>query len=78
MTVTLEEAKTHFDDLIAKVATGESVVITAHEKPLAQLVPTMPDKPKPQFGRSKGMLTILAEDDEHLKDFEEYMPPKEI
>jgi hypothetical protein len=27
----------------------------------------------PVFGSCKGMLTIVSEDDEHLKDFEEYM-----
>jgi hypothetical protein len=27
----------------------------------------------PVFGSCKGMITIVAEDDEHLKDFEEYM-----
>ena len=74
MTVTLEEAKIRLGDLIAKVATGESVVITDHEKPVAQLVPPAPAKPQPQFGSCRGMLTIVAEDDEHLKDFEEYMP----
>jgi prevent-host-death family protein len=31
MTVTLEEAKTHLSELIAKVAAGESVVITEDE-----------------------------------------------
>lgn len=74
MTVTLEQAKTQLGDLIARAAAGESVVITDHDKPVAQLVPPAPDKPRPQYGRGKGMLTILAEDDEHLKDFEEYMP----
>ena len=28
---------------------------------------------QPVFGSCKGMLTIVSEDDEHLKDFEEYM-----
>ena len=28
----------------------------------------------PLPGRGKGMLTILSEDDDHLKDFAEYMP----
>ncbi len=74
MTVTIEDAKSQLGELIAKVATGETVVITANEKPVAQLVPPVPAKPKPQFGSCKGMMTILAEDDEHLKDFEEYMP----
>lgn len=27
----------------------------------------------PVFGSCKGMLTIVSDDDEHLKDFEEYM-----
>src|SRR5262249_21176067 len=28
---------------------------------------------KPVFGSCKGMMTIISEDEEHLKDFEEYM-----
>jgi hypothetical protein len=28
---------------------------------------------RPVFGRCRGMMTIVSEDDEHLKDFEEYM-----
>ena len=74
MNVTLEDAKIQLGELIAKVASGESVVITDHAKPVAQLVPAAPTKPTPRAGRAKGMLIINAEDDEHLKDFEEYMP----
>jgi antitoxin (DNA-binding transcriptional repressor) of toxin-antitoxin stability system len=29
---------------------------------------------KPVFGSCKGMLTVVAEDNEHLRDFGEYMP----
>jgi prevent-host-death family protein len=29
---------------------------------------------RPQPGLCKGMITIVADDDEHLKDFAEYMP----
>ncbi len=32
------------------------------------------EEPRPLPGRAKGMLTIHSEDDEHLKDFAEYMP----
>lgn len=74
MNVTIDHAQTHLADLIARVARGESVVITDDDKPVAQIVQTVPPKPQPQFGRGRGMLEILAEDDEHLKDFEEYMP----
>jgi hypothetical protein len=28
---------------------------------------------RPVFGSGKGMLVVHAEDDEHLKDFDEYM-----
>ncbi len=78
MTVTLEEAKIQLSDLIAKAAAGELVVITDHDKPVAQLVAAAPAKPTPKAGRCRGMLFVNAEDDEHLKDFEEYMPQKEV
>jgi hypothetical protein len=28
---------------------------------------------RPVFGSCKGMLTVMSEDDEHLKDFEDYL-----
>jgi len=33
------EAKTHFGELLDRVAKGEEVVITRHDKPVARLVP---------------------------------------
>ena len=38
-TVTALEAKTRFGQLLERVARGEEVVITRHEKPVARLVP---------------------------------------
>lgn len=45
----------------------------------ARMVVLLPDETEPvtrrrRPGSAKGKLTILSEDDEHLKDFEEYMP----
>jgi len=37
--VTALEAKTRFGQLLERVALGEEVVITRHEKPVARLVP---------------------------------------
>lgn len=37
--VTALEAKTRFGQLLERVAQGEEVVITRHEKPVARLVP---------------------------------------
>jgi prevent-host-death family protein len=38
-TVTAFEAKTRFGKLLERVARGEEVVITRHEKPVARMVP---------------------------------------
>jgi prevent-host-death family protein len=37
--VTAYEAKTRFGKLLERVAQGEEVVITKHEKPVARLIP---------------------------------------
>jgi hypothetical protein len=36
------------------------------------VIPPVAGRPR-QFGSGAGKLIILSEDDEHLKDFEEYM-----
>lgn len=38
-TVTAFEAKTRFGELLERVSTGEEVVITRHDKPVARLIP---------------------------------------
>ena len=74
-TVTLEEAQAHLSELIDRLQPGEILVITRNEKPVARLLVEESPKRKPRkAGSAKGMLTILQDDDEHLKDFEEYMP----
>ena len=74
-TVTLEEAQAHLAELIDRLQPGETLVITRNDKPVARLLVEEPPQRKPRkAGSAKGMLTILQDDDEHLKDFEEYMP----
>jgi prevent-host-death family protein len=38
-TVTAFEAKTRFGELLERVAKGEEIVITRHDKPVARIVP---------------------------------------
>jgi len=38
-TISAFDAKTRFGDLLDRVARGEEIVITRHEKPVARLVP---------------------------------------
>jgi antitoxin (DNA-binding transcriptional repressor) of toxin-antitoxin stability system len=76
-TITLEEAQAHLRELIGKLVPGEELVITDNQRPVARLVGERP-QPKPGLrpppGLGKGFITVLSDDDEHLKDFEEYMP----
>jgi antitoxin (DNA-binding transcriptional repressor) of toxin-antitoxin stability system len=76
-TITIEEAQAKLKELIHKLAPGEEVIITEKQQPVAKLV-NQPPSPKPGLrpppGLGKGFITIIADDDEHLKDFEEYMP----
>lgn len=74
-TVTLEEAQAHLAELISKLAPGQEIVITENNQPVATLTgqPARAHQPR-QPGSAKGKLIILADDEEHLEDFKEYMP----
>lgn len=76
-TVTIQEAQAQLLDLIHKLTPGDEVVITENNQPVAKLVSELP-KPKsglrPPPGLGKGCITIVSDDEEHLKDFAEYMP----
>lgn len=74
-TVTIEEAQAHLAELISKLAPGEEVVIMENEQPVAKLMGQhAPARQPRQPGSAKGKLIILADDEEHLADFKEYMP----
>jgi prevent-host-death family protein len=72
-TVTIEEAQARLSELIDDLAPGGEVVITRDSRPVARLLSQPSEQPSPLFGRGKGKIIIVSEDDEHLKDFEEYM-----
>jgi antitoxin (DNA-binding transcriptional repressor) of toxin-antitoxin stability system len=73
-TITVQEAQAHLSQIIEKLAPGEEIVLLRDGRPAARLVGESGEKPHPVPGRCKGMLTINAEDDEHLKDWAEYLP----
>ena len=73
-TLPVEQAEGHLTEIIDKLSPGEEIVLTRNDQPVAKLIATPGEKPRPLPGRGKGMLTILLEDDDHLKDFAEYMP----
>ena len=77
MTVTLEEAQTDLGGLIRRLSPGDLLTITDGNRPVARLwavPPASHGELRPPPGLLKGMIKIPEnDDDEHLKDFEEYM-----
>ena len=73
MTVTLQEAQARLPELIGHLTKGEELVITQNEQPIARLTLEPPQRRRRKAGNCRGMLTIVADDDEHLRDFAEYM-----
>jgi len=68
--VELEVVQTVVNEIIAGLETNDEVVIVRNSQPVVRIF----CRKKRKFGGAKGLLTIVEEDDEHLKDFEEYMP----
>jgi len=49
----VQEAKTHLSALLARVESGERIVLARHGKPIAQLVPLDP-RPRRRLGFLQG------------------------
>jgi antitoxin (DNA-binding transcriptional repressor) of toxin-antitoxin stability system len=73
-TISLEEAQSSLPALIERLAPGAEILITRDHQTVAALRAPESIAPQPRFGNCRGALTILAEDDEHLQDFQEYLP----
>ncbi len=74
-TIPLEEAEVCLRELIAKLAKGDEVAVTEGNEVIARIIGERPAvQPRPGPGLCHGMMTIVSDDDEHLKDFAEYMP----
>jgi antitoxin (DNA-binding transcriptional repressor) of toxin-antitoxin stability system len=75
--VTIEEAQAMLPELIHKLRPGEAVAIIENNQTVAKLVSeAAKGKPglRPPPGLGKGYITIVTDDEDHLKDFAEYMP----
>ena len=74
-TVTMEEAQARLPELIERVSTGDEVIITRDQQPVARLiVEGKPDPAVRKLGTLKGTVLYMAPDfDAPLDDFAEYM-----
>ncbi len=73
-TLTIDEVQSRLPQIIDALAPGEELVITRGNKPIARLTGELPIRKSRRAGNCQGMLVIMSDDDEHLKDFAEYMP----
>ena len=73
--VNVHAAKTQLSRLLERAEAGEEIVIGRAGKPIAKLVPYVPDRPKRVFGALKGQIRILPGfddlDEEIAQDFED-------
>jgi antitoxin (DNA-binding transcriptional repressor) of toxin-antitoxin stability system len=72
----LETLTMTLPELIKTLSPGDELVLTRNHQPVAKLVAEASleaaHQPR-QPGNCRGLLTIVADDQEHLKDFAEYM-----
>ncbi len=70
--VNIHEAKTHLSRLIQEVVDGGEVVIARDNVPLVQLVLLDTAKSARILGTAKGKVTLAADFEEPLADFDDY------
>jgi antitoxin (DNA-binding transcriptional repressor) of toxin-antitoxin stability system len=73
-TISIEEVQARLPELIGKLAPGDEIIITQNARPIAELRPIAAERSAARYGSCQGTLTIVADDEEHLEDFREYMP----
>jgi antitoxin (DNA-binding transcriptional repressor) of toxin-antitoxin stability system len=71
--IPIEQAAAKLVELVGTLRPGEEIVLTDHDQPMAKIISNSEVKGRRRAGTCKGMLTINQEDDEHLRDFEEYV-----
>ena len=72
-TFTIEEVQLRLPQIFDALDPGEELVITRGDRPIARLVSeSVPRQPR-KAGNCQGMMVIVSDDDDHLKDFAEYM-----
>jgi antitoxin (DNA-binding transcriptional repressor) of toxin-antitoxin stability system len=73
-TATVEEVQADLPEMLERIEVGREVLIVRAGKAVGRLLPPLLAPGVPIAGRGKGKLVIHDDDDEHLKDFAEYMP----
>jgi prevent-host-death family protein len=74
-TVAIEEAARRLPQLVEESQSGEDVVLTRADRPVAKIVGLRSERPQPRRGSGRDFIARIAPDfGETPKGFEEYMP----
>jgi antitoxin (DNA-binding transcriptional repressor) of toxin-antitoxin stability system len=74
-TIPLQQAQSQLSEIVSQLTPGSEWIITDHDLPVARLLPAEQKCRQPrQPGSAIGILTIKQDDNEHLADFQDYMP----
>ena len=71
-TATVEDVQAHLTELLDRLGPGDELTIVANGHAVGRLLPA-PPAGAPVLGRGKGKLIRYVEDDDHLRDFGDYM-----
>ena len=72
-TATIEEVQARLPELLEQLGEHQELVIIAQGKPVGRLLPP-PPRGVPIYGRGNGKVICYVDDDEHIKDWAEYLP----
>lgn len=74
MTISIEQAQLKLATLVAQSAKGETIELTQDGQTVARIVATQPAPRRERTpGFAKDLIRVISDDDEHLKDFADYM-----
>jgi antitoxin (DNA-binding transcriptional repressor) of toxin-antitoxin stability system len=68
ITIDVENETRPLGELVERMLEGAELVLTKGDRPVARLVPIQPHR---RFGSAKGLITIAADFDAPLEDFQE-------
>lgn len=71
---TIADVQANLPAMLQSLVPGEELLITEAGRPVAKLRATEIVTRERVLGRGKGNLISYIEDDEHLRDFEDYSP----
>ncbi len=72
--MTVNQAAANLPEVIGSLGPNDEIVLTDGGHPVARIIRHRSERRQRIPGNCKGLLTVVSDDDDHLKDFADYMP----